>query len=51
MNKRQRKKALKKRIGPEKYKELDKRVDDIFRAYANALGESCEKYVNNLLNE
>ena len=42
MNKRQKKKQLKKRLGPEKYKELDQKVDDIFRAYANALGKVCK---------
>ena len=51
MNKRQRKKQLKKKLGAEGYKRLEKRVDDIFRAFAYELAESTIRWAEDLCKQ
>lgn len=51
MNKRQRKKQLKKKLGAKGYKRLEKRVDGIFRAFAYELGESTRKWAEDVMKK
>jgi hypothetical protein len=51
MNKRQRKKQLKKKIGAEAYKDAERRTDAIFRAFAYELVASTRLWAEKIINE